>query len=191
MLNICKWQIFLPRCPRCLWVRQEMGFRPCLMVRSAPTGKFQPTTFRWGYTTQIMITLFIVKVIRHASYIETFLLPQYPRKVSHLAKYLIPSPAVALFSVVFAFEMISVHYLHQRHILWTWFSKLRQARCTVSHLLSDGAERRPLGISQPDSNLSQDLNNLERRACLSAQHLRKVHIAARTSCEGGDARIPG
>ena len=63
--------------------------------------------------------------------------------------------------------------------------------CTVPHLPSDGAERRPLGISPPDSILSQDLNNLERRAGLSAQYLRKVHIAARTSCEGGDARIPG
>ena len=102
-----------------------------------------------------------------------------------------PSPAVASFSAVVAFVMISPGYLHQRHILWTWFSKLRQARCTVSHLLSDGAERRPLGISQPDSNLSQDLNNLERRTGLSAQHLRKVHIAARRSCQGGDASMLG
>ena len=51
---------------------------------------FQPTTSRWRYSTQIMITLFMTKLIRQASYLETFLLPQYPGKVHDLAKYLLP-----------------------------------------------------------------------------------------------------
>ena len=86
--------------------------------------------------------------------------------------------------------MISVHYLHQRHILWRWFPVFATKRLMIPAPTSDGAERQILLNTSTSISLYQDLNNLERCTGLSAQHLRKVHIAARRSCQRGDESIP-